>query len=278
MAVKIMTDSSCDIALDALKEMGVDPIVIRVFFGEDEYLEGVNLTGESFYTMLSVAESLPKTAQITPVEFEERIAPHIEAGDEVVILPISKELSGTYNNALIAASQFPEGRVHVVDTCHVTFSLALMVYEAVALRDAGRTGAQIAAAMAELSPKIRLYAVIDDLKYLKLGGRLSSAGAMVGTLLGVKPLITISEGKVVNIAKARGLKAGYSFIAEKMKAEADLRRRMTSGHSRCPDRMEEMLDTCKPCMPGVTLHRCDIGPVVGTHIGPGCTGVAFVEK
>ena len=278
MAVKIMTDSSCDIALDTLKEMGVDPIVIRVFFGEDEYLEGVNLTGESFYAMLSAAETLPKTAQITPVEFEERIAPHIEAGDEVVILPISKELSGTYNNALIAAAQFPEGRVHVVDTCHVTFSLALMVYEAVALRDAGRTGAQIAAAMAELSPKIRLYAVIDDLKYLKLGGRLSSAGAVVGTLLGVKPLITISEGKVVNIAKARGLKAGYSFIADKVKEEADLSRRMTSGHSRCTDRMEEMLETCGPYMSGAVLHRCDIGPVVGTHIGPGCTGVAFVEK
>ncbi len=273
-----MTDSSCDIALDTLKEMGVDPIVIRVFFGEKEYVEGVNLTSELFYTMLSQAEALPKTAQITPIEFEERIAPYIEAGDEVVILPISKELSGTYNNALIAASQFPEGRVHVVDTCHVTFSLALMVYEAVALRDAGCTGAEIAAAMAELSPKIRLYAVIDDLKYLKLGGRLSSAGAMVGTLLGVKPLITISQGKVVNIGKARGLKAGYSFIAEKVKTESDLSRGMTSGHSRCPDRMEEMLGNCRPYMAGAVLRSFDIGPVVGTHIGPGCTGIAFVEK
>lgn len=117
MAVKIMTDSSCDIDLEVLREMGVDPIVIRVYFGEEEYVEGVNLTSESFYAMLSQAQTLPKTAQITPVEFEERITPHIEAGDEVVILPISKELSGTYNNALIAAAQFPEGRVHVVDTC-----------------------------------------------------------------------------------------------------------------------------------------------------------------
>ena len=135
MSVVIITDSASDIDAAERRRLRVEVIGIRVFFGEDAYLEGENMTVSQFYGMLSEADELPKTAQITPLEFEERIRPHIEAGDDVVVLPLSKELSGTYGNAVAAAAQFPEGRVQVVDTRHVTFGLALMVQEAAAMRE-----------------------------------------------------------------------------------------------------------------------------------------------
>ena len=133
MSVVIITDSASDLDAAERRRLRVEVIGIRVFFGEDAYLEGENMTVAQFYGMLSEAAELPKTAQITPLEFEERFRPHIEAGDDIVVLPLSKELSGTYGNAVAAAAQFPEGRVRVVDTRQVTFGLALMVQEAAAM-------------------------------------------------------------------------------------------------------------------------------------------------
>lgn len=278
MSVVIITDSASDLDAAERRRLRVEVIGIRVFFGEDAYLEGENMTVAQFYGMLSEAAELPKTAQITPLEFEERFRPHIEAGDDIVVLPLSKELSGTYGNAVAAAAQFPEGRVRVVDTRQVTFGLALMVQEAAAMRDAGADVASVARAMEALSGRIRLYAVVDDLKYLRMGGRLSSAGAVVGTLLGVKPVISIEDGKVVCVQKVRGLKAGYASILERVQKEADTGRRIYLGHSDAPALMEELAAAASGLLEGAPVHRSSIGPVVGTHAGPGCAGIAFIAK
>ncbi len=278
MSVIIITDSACDIDLKERSRLRVETIGIRVFFGEDTYLEGENMTAAQFYGMLAEAAELPKTAQITPLEFEERIRPHIDAGDDVVVLPLSKELSGTYGNAVAAAAQFPKGRVYVVDTKQVTFGLALMVQEAADMRDAGAGAGEIARAMEALSDRIRLYAVVDDLKYLRMGGRLSSAGAVVGTLLGVKPIISIEEGKVVCVQKVRGLKAGYASILERVRNEADPNRRMCIGHSDAPALADELAASAGDLLEGVSVYRSSIGPVVGTHAGPGCAGISFIAK
>ena len=169
MSVVIITDSASDLDAAERRRLRVEVIGIRVFFGEDAYLEGENMTVAQFYGMLSEAAELPKTAQITPLEFEERFRPHIEAGDDIVVLPLSKELSGTYGNAVAAAAQFPEGRVRVVDTRQVTFGLALMVQEAAAMRDAGADAASVARAMEALSGRIRLYAVAPEPRIPRTG-------------------------------------------------------------------------------------------------------------
>ncbi len=129
-----------------------------------------------------------------------------------------------------------------------------------------------------LSGRIRLYAVVDDLKYLRMGGRLSSAGAVVGTLLGVKPVISIEDGKVVCVQKVRGLKAGYASILERVQKEADTGRRIYLGHSDAPALMEELAAAASGLLEGAPVHRSSIGPVVGTHAGPGCAGIAFIAK
>lgn len=279
MALRIFTDSSCDIDLSRQEELDLTILPLRVIFGDTCYVEGENLTRDQFYAMLEQAEELPKTAQYTPMEFEDLFRPLVEAGDEILVLPISKEMSGTYQAALLAREAFPDAPIYVVDTLNVTFALGLLVMEALALRDQGLDAAGIYDAVTALVPRVRLYAVIGDLKYLKMGGRLSSAGAVVGTLLGIKPLIAIEDGKVISIAKARGQKAGFQMIRERVEADGiDFSHIVAYGHSNARPMLEELMETMKGCADTERLFIGDIGPVVGTHAGPGCAGIAFIKK
>ena len=204
----------------------------------------------------------------------------MEAGEEIVVLPLAKELSGTYQSACIAKKQFPEAVIQVVDTRQVTFGLALLVRQAAALRDAGHTGPEIAEQISRLAARVRLYAVIDDLKYLRLGGRLSSAGAVLGTLLGIKPIISVQDGQVVCVHKMRGQKAGCAYVLERAGQEGiDPALPVCFGHSHLPGAAEELRDMAGSLLDGCgQIHCCSIGPVVGTHAGPGCAGFAFFVK
>lgn len=279
MAVRIITDSSSDFPFSKQNDWKIDILPLRVYFGEDEYVDGRDLTREKFYRLLSETKELPKTAQITPIEFEDILRPYVEAGDEIVILPISKEMSGTYNSAVIAKEQFPGAPIYVINTLNVTFALALLVDLAVKMRDEGLDAGTIAGRLDELKDRVQLYAVIGDLKYLRLGGRLSSTGAVVGTLLGVKPIIAIRDGKVIGVDKARGMKAGYQLVLSYTEKEGiDTRYPVYFGHTNIPSAMKELEDAAKGCLTIGETHEIDIGPIVGTHAGPGATGIAFIAK
>ncbi len=279
MAVRIITDSSCDHPFSIQKDWNIEIIPFRVFFGDEEYIDGQNLTRQKFYEMMKTTQELPKTAQITPVEFEEIFRPYVEAGDEIGVLPISKEMSGTYNSALIAKEMFPDAPIYVVDTINVTFALALIVDLAVRARDEGLDAKAIYDRINALKERVRLYAVIGDLKYLRLGGRLSSAGAVVGTLLGIKPIICIRDGKVIGIDKARGLKAGYQTVLNYAKKDGiDTDYPVYFGHSDFPEALEELQMLARDQLEKGEMLSCDIGPIVGTHAGPGAVGLAFIAK
>ena len=144
MAIRIITDSSCDLPFSTQQEWDIDIMPFHVFFGKDEYVDGKDLTRQQFYELMYKTEELPKTAQITPVEFVDIFRRYIELGDEIVLLPISREMSGTYNCALLAKEEFPGAPIYVVDTLNVTFALALLVDSAVKLRDAGMDAKGIA--------------------------------------------------------------------------------------------------------------------------------------
>lgn len=278
MAVRIIADGSCDISAGECARLDIIKIPLQVFFGDECFVEGENLTAQEFYARLSASDVLPKTAQISPGRFEEVYAPLVEAGDEIVVLPISKELSGTYHSACMARDAFPDAAIYVADTQNVTFSLALLIYEVCRLRDEGLSAQEIHERVeTDLAPRLRLYAVIDDLKYLKLGGRLSSASAAVGTLLGIKPLVAIEGGKVINVHKTRGQKAAMTWIAEKLREEYG-GGTLHLGHSNAPEKMAELEQTIGDFLDQKEVLRAEIGSVVGTHAGPGCTGVAFFAK
>lgn len=229
--------------------------------------------------MLAAADTIPTTSQVPLGEFTLLFQNIIEAGDEAVGIFISSNMSGTYQSAKVARELVDEDKIHVVDSRVATFELSLLVRQAVRLRDAGKTAGEIADAIRLLTKRVRLFAVIDTLKYLKMSGRISTTTAFVGGLLGINPLIAIKDGKVISIGKSRGLKAGLGMIYEKMLAEPpDLDYMVGFGHINAPGFLEETILFFNGIFGIKDYFKEDIGIIVGTHVGPGSAGIAYIAK
>lgn len=277
--VKILTDSSCDISLERCAELGVELLPITVNFGDQSYRANLDITTEEFYDKLAAAQELPKTAQITPAQFEKIFKPYQESGDDVVCLFISSKMSGTLQSARVAKNILGAENILLPDTLNVTFALGLLVEEAVKMRDAGMTGAEIVAKIEELIPRIRLFAMIEDLKYLKMGGRLSATSALVASILGICPIITLKDGLVEVVGKARGKKAAFAAIrkwVEKEPISSDYC--VTMGHANVPENCKALQEFLGDLLKKREVHVCSIGSIVGTHTGPGAVGLAYIKK
>ena len=277
--VKIVTDSSCDISPQRCAELGVEMLPITVNFGDTSYRANIDISNEEFFEKLSVAEELPKTAQITPNQFQEIFKPYQESGDDVVCLFISSKMSGTLQSARVAKNILGAENILLPDTLNVTFALGLLVEEAVKMRDAGMTGAEIVEKIEELIPRIRLFAMIEDLKYLKMGGRLSATSALVASILGICPIITLKDGLVEVVGKARGKKAAFAAIrkwVEKEPISSDYC--VTMGRANVPENCKALQEFLGDLLKKREVHVCSIGSIVGTHTGPGAVGLAYIKK
>ena len=277
--VKIVTDSSCDISLERCAELGVELLPITVNFGEESYRANLDITNEEFYEKLATVQELPKTAQITPAQFEKIFQPYKESGDDVVCLFISSKMSGTLQSARVAKNILDADNILLPDTLNVTFALGLLVEEAVKMRDAGMTGAEIVTKIEELIPRIRLFAMVEDLKYLKMGGRLSATSALVASILGICPIITLKDGLVEVVGKARGKKAAFAAIrkcVEKEPISADYC--VTLGHANVPENCKAFEGYMEDLLKKREIHVSSIGSIVGTHTGPGAVGLAYIKK
>lgn len=277
--VKIVTDSSCDISLERCAELGVELLPITVNFGEESYRANLDITNEEFYEKLATVQELPRTAQITPAQFEKIFQLYRESGDDVVCLFISSKMSGTLQSARVAKNILGADNILLPDTLNVTFALGLLVEEAVKMRDAGMTGAEIVAKIEELIPRIRLFAMIEDLKYLKMGGRLSATSALVASILGICPIITLKDGLVEVVGKARGKKAAFAAIrkcVEKEPISADYC--VTLGHANVPENCKAFEGYMEDLLKKREIHVSSIGSIVGTHTGPGAVGLAYIKK
>ncbi len=277
--VKILTDSSCDISLERCAELGVEMLPITVNFGEQSYRANLDITTEEFYDKLAAAQELPKTAQITPAQFEKIFQPYKDSGDDVVCLFISSKMSGTLQSARLAKNILGAENILLPDTLNVTFALGLLVEEAVKMRDAGMTGKEIVEKIEELIPRIRLFAMIEDLKYLKMGGRLSATSALVASILGICPIITLKDGLVEVVGKARGKKAAFAAIrkcVEKEPISADYC--VTMGNAQCSETCKALEEYTGDMLKKREIHVSSIGSIVGTHTGPGAVGLAYIKK
>ena len=207
MAVRIITDSTCDIMREDQERMGIQVIPLTVNFSDASYADGVDITNEQFFEKLEVSKNLPTTSQVTPLTFVDAFSQSINEGDDVVGIFLSGDISGTYQAACMAKETIGSDRIHIVDSRNATLALALLVAEAVKHRDTGSSAVDIAELVNSLTPKVRLMAMMGTLKYLHKGGRLSLAQTVIGEALGVKPLASIIDGKVTAIGKARGIPA-----------------------------------------------------------------------
>ena len=243
------------------------PLKIR-FEEEDntEYLDGVTITNEQFYQKLIVEKKQPKTSQISPYDYGKLFEEIKEAGDTAVYISLSSKVSGSYQSANVAAEEY-KGMVYIV--------------QAVRLRDAGRTAEEIAKAVEEERKNVRLIAVFDTLEYLKRGGRLSKGKAFVGTVLSLKPMITITDGEVDVLDKARGAKMGNQMMDAYLAKQGGLRfdRPYCLGYTGLSDEKlcqyiagSKQLDGKRKEELAIT----HVGAVIGTYAGPGAVAVAFL--
>ena len=282
MAVKIFIDSASDITEKEAKVLGFGFLPIEVRFGEEEFLDGVNLTYETFFDKLERSNTFPKTSQINPYRFEETFKDATSDGSQVVMITMSSKISGTYQSALEGAKNLKD-KVFVVDSLNACAGQRILGLYALKLAALGKSAKEIKEELDKAKHNIRLFAAIDTLEYLKKGGRISAATAMVGTMLSIKPIISVSEGEIKVIGKAMGTKKSYlmlnSFV-EKNK-EIDYEKPIGfiySGIDKTPlenykKLISEIVDTKNHSIPD-----CPLGSTIGAHIGSGAVGIAYFQK
>lgn len=280
MKIRIVTDSASDILPPHRPELTVLPMCIS--FGEEQYLDGVDLSHRQFYEKLIEGEALPTTSQIAPGQFEDAFRAAVDAGETVVAVVLSAKLSGTWQSASIAAESFP-GRVFVVDSENATIGERILVERALELMDQGLEAADIAARLEEEKKDIRLVALLDTLEYLKRGGRISPAIAMVGGILSIKPVVAVQEGEVVMLGKARGSKNGSNLLVQEIEKTGgvDFARPHLLGYAGLNDMLlQKYIEDSSELWAGHTdsLPIATVGGTIGTHVGPGAIAVAFFQR
>ncbi len=278
MSVRIIVDSTADL-IPAINER-VTTVPLTVHFGQQEYIDGVTISAEAFYRKLVGAKELPSTSQATPYAFSEAFEEAVEAGDTVVAIILSSTLSGTYQSAVIGASEFP-GKVFVVDSRNVAISTGILVKYAFQLLDQGMDAEQIAAELTAVRDKVHLMAVVDTLEYLQKGGRVSRAVAIAGGMLSIKPIIAINaEGKIEMAGKARGNKQANAWMTKKARElEIDFSKPVMVGYTGTSDAlMQKYLAESAEFFADHSYDTSIVSAVVGTHAGPNAVALAFFSK
>lgn len=281
MAVRIFSDSTSDFPKEMQEELQLTILPLTFRFGQEQFLQGVELSTRDFYQRLREAKELPKSTQVAPQAFIDELKPAVEAGDEVVIFTISSELSGTYQSACVARDAFSDASIYVVDTMTATLGMQLLIYQAVKMRDEGKSAEEIYNEMMALRDRTRIYAIIDDLKYLVMGGRLPGAGAKVGGLLKLKPGIMVDPvtGHVKLLGVVRGLRKGAAWVKEKAEADGiDASFPVIFGHTDAPDREQLLFDAYAIDENAYQIWHHEVGEVIGVHAGPGAMALAFMAQ
>ena len=280
MSIRIITDSASDLLPPHRPEVTVLPMEIT--FGAEQFLDGVDLNHHQFYEKLIECDSLPTTSQISPARFEDAFRQAAEAGETAVAIVLSGKLSGTYQNACIAAAEFA-GQVFVVDSANATIGDLVLVERALELMDQGMEAAAIAAQLEREKQDIRLVALLDTLEYLKRGGRVSASVALVGGLLSIKPVVAVQDGEVVLLGKARGSKNGNNLLVQEIGKTngVDFDRPYHLGYTGLDDGLlQKYVADSASLWKGHTesLPVCTVGGAIGTHVGPGAVAVAFFQR
>ncbi len=270
--IRIVTESTCDIQFDEAKEMGLHLIPMKLYFGDEEYIDKITITTGEFYEKLAKSSSTPTTVLTSPAEFSDIFEQYKD--DTIIVLLISKELSGTYNSACLAKQESERDNIFVLDCRSVTIGNQLLIREACRMRDNGESAERIVEQMKYLSEHIEITAMIDTLEYLVKGGRISGFSGFVGGILNLKPIIRVKNGVVTTIGKQRGSKKAFDQVCEDVKSRRNTEYGAICGFSQDRSRMEELcniLDIPSECV-------CEIGSVIGVHSGPGVVGVGYISN
>ncbi len=280
MGVKIIVDSTCDFS-KIVKEQIEHIVPLTIRFGDEEYIDGVTMDYKKFYEKLVESDDIPTTSQATPADFAEYFDKVKANGDSAVVITISSKLSGTYQSASIAAMDYDD--IYVVDSTSVTISAGILAQYALKLAENGMSAKEIASTLNEKKKDVVLVAMLDTLEYLKKGGRISAAAAFAGGVLNIKPVISIDNGEIITLGKARGVKQGNVLLQQEIKKAGgiDFEQPLLLGYTGLSDDMlQNFIADSKDMweIDSSALNFSPVGAVIGTHAGPGAIAVAFFKK
>ncbi len=280
MAVKIVLDSTTDLTAEYKSKFDIVPLTVH--FGDEEYIDGVTITREEFYAKLIESDVMPTTSQATPDAFERVFRKHIENGDEVIAITIASKFSGTYQSACIAAEGFP-GKVHVIDAKTAAIGTAILAEYALSLVESGKSADETVKLVEKKRDDIIIVAMIDTLEYLQRGGRISKTVAFAGGLLNIKPVVSVEDGEINILGKARGSKQGNNHLIKEIEKAGgvDFDMPVLLGYTGHDDYLlQKYVEDSSFLWEGNVpeLRKECIGSVIGTHVGPGAVAVAFFKK
>lgn len=275
--VNIITDTTAGLpaAIAARYDIPVIPQVI--VFGEETYLEGVELDNAAFMQKLRTSSILPKTSAPPPDLFTEQFRRMAPSGEPILCIHPSTEVSGTVRSATVAARDFPDLDIRVIDTRIISSPLATMVELAAQWAEEGLGADEIEAKIRDLIPRCRIYFMVDTLEFLSKGGRIGGAAALLGSVLRIKPLLTFRDGRVDQFEKQRTHRRAVSRLKELVLEQIprDGSGHLSVMHAGVPDQAQALADDLQAQLDLPPLPILDVPPAIVTHGGPGILGVGF---
>ncbi|HYF95621.1 MAG TPA: DegV family protein [Symbiobacteriaceae bacterium] len=280
MGVRIVTDSTSDLPESTLKQYGIEMVPLTVHFGPEAFLDSVEMDAGAFWAKLRTSPHHPKTAQPSPGDFLKVYEKLAGTGDEVISIHISTKLSGTMNSSQIAAQMMPNLKVTHVDTRSATWGLGMMAIEASRMAKAGKSTESIVSAVEAIAQRMHIFFTLDTLEFLQKNGRIGKAQALLGGLLGIKPILQVDrEGVVAPADKVRGKSKVLPRALEMMQERVPAGRRIKVAvlHTQVPDEAQRWLEAISKLYQIDESWFGEVGPVIATNTGPGTVGVCFYE-
>lgn len=280
MGIKIVIDSTSDVTEDIINKHNLKMVPLTVNFENESFLDKVELSSSDFFDKLTKAEKLPTTSQVNPGAFSEVFSEILLEGDQVLGIFLASEFSGTYDSARIAKDMIGSDNIRIIDSKSVCLGTFSLILHAIELVEQNKNIDEIVEELEKLKDKIVAIAALDTLKYLEKGGRLSKGQAVIGSLLSIKPVLEIKDGKLSVIEKLRGKNKTIKWFDEWLENNNyDLSdKTLLLFHAQNYDQLKVLRETLETKYKIKNIIEQEIGAVIGTHAGPGVLGVGFLNK
>jgi len=278
MTIRLVTDSTADIPRDQAQAAGITVVPLTVFFGDEAYLDGVDLDNASFYRKLHASKELPRTSQPSPAAFQEAYTNLIDEGaDAILSVHLSSKLSGTYQSACTARDTLPASvkkiPVEIIDSKNISIAMSRSIMRAAQEAREGLGLPEIKTHIHDELARTRILAVLDTLEYVKRGGRIGGARAFLGNMLSVKPIISLKDGEVIPVEQPRTRSKAYARVAELVQEMGKIEHVSIAESSEgFAEQLAQYIKTVYTS--DLTIYK--LGATLGTHTGPGTAAIAVV--
>lgn len=279
MAVKIVTDSTADLPVEIVKKLDIEVVPLNLHFGTTTFKDGIDISVDDFYDRLINTNEFPTTSQPSVGDFLEKYKEIIDNSDGIVSIHISSKLSGTFNSAIQARDSLDSNnKIEVIDTGQVSMGVGLVAKACAEAAIGGATIDEVTNLSKELSMRTECFAAIDNIEYLRRGGRIGRAAEFIGTLLKLKPMIMLKDGLVDKLGRARTFPKAIASLENIVRDYGSVEALSVMYSTTTPfaEKLSSTLDELLPEKESVVLTR--LGPVIGAHGGPGAIGIAMIRK